>query len=659
MGQVYRAQHTFLGTSHAVKVLTPRVSRNRAAVGRFLREAQTVATIAHEQVVRVSDGDFLPDTDQAYFVMELLDGEDLQATLAAGALPWPRVRRIMLQICATVAAIHRRGIIHRDLKPANCFRVSRHGNDDYIMLVDFGLAKLIQPEPDQLNLSEVDPILGTPSYAAPEQLANREVDQRADVWSAGATLYHLLTGSPPFSADSLMDLMLAVANTRPMAPSLRAPLGTVPNELDVVISRALARDPGERYPTMDELHDALAAIPDELPRTTPKPPELAKTDELAFAATLLGEAPTPQPAPSPQPVTPTIALSLPTMRVSAGMSAQNAAPTPSLTRSPAAGDPLKESFNAHGQLARFFADAFASEMHPWLIQNYEPDVLYNVPGKNAPVMQIASSSIEVLARRGLINDEFFERLKAARPYRSDEIENLALLWRHIRSTPTIPPGQPALQPAQPTISPKQPTIGAPQDRSPPESPEEPRTAPKIWRIVATVVILGGAIPLGYFLSQPNQQSDRQVPFVSEQKRPEPEKKNDPTVPVPVELTKTEKTEPTKTEKTEPTRTEPTKTEKIGPTKTKKPIPKDLIATDPAKQEPKRVSIAVRKAKAEKCVDHRLRMTVQLSTDANGLITTATLDRHEDYKTCVLAEFSGHVAADEANLSNREVQLYGP
>lgn len=300
MGRVFSARHLFLETVWAVKVLAPRVSHNRTAVDRFLREARTLAALAHEHVVRVSDGEYLPEGDRAYFVMELLDGEDLQRTLMAGPMAWPRVRHIMHQICATLAAVHRKGVIHRDLKPANCFRM-RHGDDlDFIKIVDFGLAKLAQPDAGQLKLSDADPILGTPSYASPEQLDHRDVDARSDIWSAGATMYHLLTGSPPYPADTFMNLVVAVATTSPIPPSMRVASGAFPHELDAVVLKALSRAPSDRYQSMDEFLAAIDEVPENAPVTHPTV-ATPDTRDLAYATTLMGSDP---PVSSPYPPTP-------------------------------------------------------------------------------------------------------------------------------------------------------------------------------------------------------------------------------------------------------------------------------------------------------------------------------------------------------------------
>src|SRR5690606_2330145 len=125
----------------------------------------------------------------AYLVMELLRGEDLSATLRRdGPLPWPRLGRIALQVCAALEVAHRAGVVHRDIKPSNCFRVRAPGNPDFIKVLDFGIAKVIDPRRSDVEPTTAGTILGTPEYMAPEVAAGGPADPRADIYAVGAML---------------------------------------------------------------------------------------------------------------------------------------------------------------------------------------------------------------------------------------------------------------------------------------------------------------------------------------------------------------------------------------------------------------------------------------------------------------------------------------
>src|SRR5262249_22604092 len=149
----------------------------------------------------------------------------------------------LLQACEALAEAHALGIVHRDLKPANLFLARRTGRDPIVKVLDFGISK--SKEADSSGLTQTSNVLGSPQYMAPEQMvSSKNVDPRADIWALGAILYELLTGSPPFLAENMAELVYAVTNRD--APSLLEKRPELPPELGAVTARALARDPSRR-----------------------------------------------------------------------------------------------------------------------------------------------------------------------------------------------------------------------------------------------------------------------------------------------------------------------------------------------------------------------------------------------------------------------------
>jgi predicted Ser/Thr protein kinase len=250
MGRVYAARQLGLERPVAVKVLRPELARDAVALARFHREARLVASLMSEHVVRVHDLGAL-DTGEPYLVMERLDGEDLGTRVQRGALPAAEATALIAAACAALAEAHAVGIVHRDIKPSNLFLTRQHR----LVVLDFGVAKLAAPSAGSLAMTRDGIVLGSPRYMAPEQISgSRDVDARADIWSLGATLYHLVTGVPPFAEASLEAIFSAILSGQPppRLEQLPAPIGAV-------IRRAMARDPAARFATAGELAAALTA----------------------------------------------------------------------------------------------------------------------------------------------------------------------------------------------------------------------------------------------------------------------------------------------------------------------------------------------------------------------------------------------------------------
>jgi serine/threonine-protein kinase len=256
MGVVFLAEHPVIARRAALKAIHPEVTPSPEVVARFVNEAKLISEIGHENIVEVTDfgrtdeGDF-------YFIMEYLQGESLaEALQRGGAMDPARALAIATQIADALGASHARGVVHRDLKPENVFLVRRGGTRDFVKVLDFGLAKLTSG--DGGTPGEVHPgnIMGTPYYMAPEQCEGRSaIDGRADVYALGCILFELLTGIVPFGGDSSTDVLVKQVTMRP--PSARTLVADLPEALDVILGRALAKAPADRFPTMAAFRAAL------------------------------------------------------------------------------------------------------------------------------------------------------------------------------------------------------------------------------------------------------------------------------------------------------------------------------------------------------------------------------------------------------------------
>ena len=265
MGQVFLAEHALLGRQAAIKVLRPEQYQREDLIQRFFQEARAVNQINHEHIVEISDfGQELgPDgkPTAVYFVMELLQGETLTARLAKGPLPIERVLHVITQLASALAAAHRLGVVHRDVKTDNVFLINRHGDAEYVKVLDFGVAKLTQLTPNAPTVSTMDgAIIGTPTSMSPEQASGGTVDARADVYAVGVLLYLLLSGKLPIDGENFGKLVALLLTKVPDPLPERTPRGeAIPPWLADVVRRCLEKDPLKRPQSMDELIKALTA----------------------------------------------------------------------------------------------------------------------------------------------------------------------------------------------------------------------------------------------------------------------------------------------------------------------------------------------------------------------------------------------------------------
>jgi serine/threonine protein kinase len=253
MGVVYRAVHEKLGRTVAIKILNRSLLADRTNVARFFQEARSVNTIRHPNVVDIYD--FVTAGRDIYTVMEFLVGSDLHHAIYAEGRPFApdRAVTVLIQICAGLQAVHDRNIIHRDLKPANVF-LTRRGRDELVKLLDFGLAKLERAEG---RMTRDGVVLGTPEYMAPEQARGTQLDCRADIYGVGCLAYHMLTGTQLFAGGGYAEVM--VRHVKDPPPPLRKLNPALPEALERVVLRALAKDPSGRPASARALAEELSA----------------------------------------------------------------------------------------------------------------------------------------------------------------------------------------------------------------------------------------------------------------------------------------------------------------------------------------------------------------------------------------------------------------
>ena len=255
MGEVYLAEHQLLKRPCAVKLIRPGDAADPRALERFEREVRLTATLSHPNTVEIYDYGRAEDGTY-YYVMEYLPGLSLAELVERhGPLPPARAVYLLRQVCGALREAHAAGLIHRDIKPSNIFAARRGGMDDVAKLLDFGLVRPAATA-RAAHLSGEGQILGTPLFMSPEQArGGRELDERSDIYSLGAVAYYLLTGRPPFDGEGGIAVMIAHARD-PVVPPSRVRAG-IPEDLERVVLRCLAKDPAERFPDAESLERAL------------------------------------------------------------------------------------------------------------------------------------------------------------------------------------------------------------------------------------------------------------------------------------------------------------------------------------------------------------------------------------------------------------------
>jgi serine/threonine-protein kinase len=275
MAVVFRAHDERLNRQVALKVFAPATAADQAARRRFIAESRAAAAVEHPHIIPVYDADEVGGL--LFIAMRLVRGGDLRGLLEReGVLPPARAAGIVSQVASALDAAHGAGLVHRDVKPANILVAAPAGESDYVYLADFGVSKQATRS---TSLTGTGQFLGTPNYAAPEQGRNVTVDGRADQYALACVAYHLLTGMPPFEREGPWAILMAHLSEPP--PSVRVRRPELPEAVDRVLARALAKDPEERYGSCRVFAGALRAALGLAPgraAVPAGPPTVASTD---------------------------------------------------------------------------------------------------------------------------------------------------------------------------------------------------------------------------------------------------------------------------------------------------------------------------------------------------------------------------------------------
>jgi serine/threonine-protein kinase len=250
MGTVYLGRHEETGQQAAVKVLPPMLAREAGFLARFNREIDALRQLHHPQVVELYESG--TDGETYYYAMEYVEGQTLMERLKAEKrIGWREVITLSIQVCGALKAAHNAGIVHRDLKPSNLLLTSDGG----IKLTDFGVAQVFAAS----RLTVTDGVIGTAEYMSPEQAAGKRAEKRSDIYSLGAVMYVMLTGRPPFTGKTAIDIGRKHLTSRFDSPRMIIP--ELPYWLDEVVCQCLEKKPEDRYPDAYVLARRLEEIP--------------------------------------------------------------------------------------------------------------------------------------------------------------------------------------------------------------------------------------------------------------------------------------------------------------------------------------------------------------------------------------------------------------
>jgi serine/threonine protein kinase len=302
MGAVYEAEHIDLERRVALKILQPELSDSTHAIEMFRTEARTVSKIGADEIVQLYDFAELPD-GRVMFTMELLDGPTLAEAIEQEPLSPSRIITLLRRICSGLAAAHAAGVIHRDIKPDNIV-LDRRRKRECVKILDFGIATMLDDASSAAHIQA-----GTPMYVAPELIKHEDFDHRADIYSLGCVAYEMCSGAPPFPhkpGESPAEVLRQQVSEEPPPLDGSGSFGDdedsgVHPALEAIIRRCLAKDPNDRYETIDELDVALCEAQFQLALTGPLPdPMHSSIDRSVDDLPILESLPEVPPAPAPR-----------------------------------------------------------------------------------------------------------------------------------------------------------------------------------------------------------------------------------------------------------------------------------------------------------------------------------------------------------------------
>ena len=267
MGKVYRGRQESMNRDIAIKTLHKELLDKEQIAKRFRREALAASKLKHANAIDVYTFGQVEAPGQSfdgmpYMVMEFVSGKSLYRTIHdAKRLDEAHTCKIMLQMCDVLEEAHSQGIIHRDLKPENVVLTERGKNKDFVKVLDFGIAKMLQEEEaGATKLTKAGTVFGTPEYLSPEQASGVPVDARSDIYSLGIILYEMLTGKVPFKSDTAVGLLIKHVNEAPKPIRDFAPDANISPAMENIVMKALAKDPKDRQQSVGEIAEALRAI---------------------------------------------------------------------------------------------------------------------------------------------------------------------------------------------------------------------------------------------------------------------------------------------------------------------------------------------------------------------------------------------------------------
>lgn len=259
MSVVYKARHMMMHKVVAVKTLLPHLMMHPASIERFRQEAQAASNLSHPNIVTVHNYG-LGANSQPYIVMDFLEGQSLAEVIRSnGALPIERACHIFVQIADALSVAHKNKVVHRDLKPSNILLVPHADDRDFVKIVDFGIAKLLPTEGAEVaQLTQTGELFGSPLYMSPEQSKGDALDAKSDIYSLGCLMYETIAGKPPLDGDNTLEILYKHVNEIPDTFHSRGV--KVPNRLETIIFKAMAKDPAQRHASMGVLRDNLMEL---------------------------------------------------------------------------------------------------------------------------------------------------------------------------------------------------------------------------------------------------------------------------------------------------------------------------------------------------------------------------------------------------------------